>query len=94
MNTEQDGLHIFSPFLFFIEICNKEEGNRKEYFGFHFKGDSTAVFGWVRCARMVTWTVSGERTKRSFLDMSVLSLDRDQEERRDHNLSIFQSVKY
>ena len=37
-----------SPFLFFIEIYNNDEGNRKEYFGFFSKGDSTALFGWVR----------------------------------------------
>ena len=32
-----------SPLLFFIEICNNDEGNKKEYFGFFSKEDSTAV---------------------------------------------------
>ena len=37
-----------SPLLFFIEICNNDKDNKKEYFGIFSKGDSTAVFGWMR----------------------------------------------
>ena len=67
-----------SPLLFFIEICNNDKGNKKEYFGIFSKGDSTAVLDG--CGEPGRWTALGERIKRSFLDMLVLPLDGDQEE--------------
>ena len=69
-----------SPFLFFIEIYNNDEGNRKEYFGSSLRGTRWPYL--VGCGEpgMETWTALREMIKRSFLDMSVLPLDGDQEE--------------
>ena len=67
-----------SPLLFFIEICNNDKGNKKEYFGIFSKGGLNSRI-WMDAVSH-RWTVLGERIKRSFLDMSVLPLDGDQEE--------------
>ena len=68
------------PFLFFIEIYNNDKSDRKEYFGERFfsEGDSTAVFGCVRCARQMD--IVGREDTKKFLDMLVFSLAGEGEE--------------
>jgi len=66
-----------SPLLFFIEICNNDKDNKKEYF--RIFSEKTQQPYWMGAVSH-RWTALGERIKRSFLDMSVLPLDGDQEE--------------
>jgi len=75
------------PFLFFIEIYNNDKSDRKEYFGERFfsEGDSTAVFGCVRCARQMD--IVGKEDTKKFLDMLVLSLAGEGEEGEEETMT-------
>ena len=75
------------PFLFFIEIYNNDKSDRKEYFGERFfsEGDSTAVFGCVRCTKQMD--IVGREDTKKFLDMLVFSLAGKGEEGEEETMT-------